>query len=147
MNFDLLYTSKKPIRLSKKEKEKVLDIVFKLSQDVDKKIEYFLYQNWDKFFGKFQNRIELAYVKKKILYVEVDSSIVYQEALFLLPQINQRLVLTIGENIKTIKVISYQKSKTQKNEETAIKSNSAHVRKEGINQKLIQEIKKILGER
>ncbi len=147
MNFDLLYSSKKPVRLSKKEREKVLEIVFKLNQDVDKKIEYFLSQNWSNLFGKFQNRIELAYVKNKILYVEVDSSIVYQEALFLLPQINQRLILTIGENIKAIKVISYQKSKKQKIEETAFKSNSLQDRKETINQKLIQEIKKILGER
>ena len=147
MNFDLLYTSKKPVRLSKKEREKVLELVFRFSQDVDKKIEYFISQNWNNFFGKFQNRIELAYVKNKILYVEVDSSVVYQEALFLLPQINQRLILTIGENIKTIKVVSYQKSKKQKIEETAIKPNSAQEKKQGINQKLIQEIKKILGVR
>jgi len=148
MNFDLFYTSKKPVRLSKKEREKVLELVFRFSQDVDKKIEYFLYHNWDNFFGKFQNRIELAYLKNKILYVEVDSSVVYQEALFLLPQINQKLYLTTGENIKSIKMISYQKSKKQKDEHTAIERNSfAPEKKEAVNQKLIEDIKKILGER
>jgi hypothetical protein len=148
MNFDLFYTSKKPVRLSKKEREKVLELVFRFSQDVDKKIEYFLYHNWDNFFGKFQNRIELVYVKNKILYVEVDSSVVYQEVLFLLPQINQKLYLTTGENIKSIKMISYQKLKKQKDVHTAIKKNSfAPEKKETINQKLIEDIKKILGER
>jgi hypothetical protein len=148
MNFDLFYTSKKPVRLSKKEREKVLELVFRFSQDVDKKIEYFLYHNWDNFFGKFQNRIELAYVKNKILYIEVDSSVVYQEVLFLLPQINQKLYLTTGENIKSIKMISYQKLKKQKDEHTAIKKNSyAPEKKETINQKLIEDIKKMLGER
>jgi hypothetical protein len=66
----------------------------------------------------------------------------------LLPQINQKLYLTTGENIKSIKVISYQKLKKQKDEHTAIKKNSyAPEKKETINQKLIEDIKKILGER
>jgi hypothetical protein len=69
MNFDLFYTSKKPVRLSKKEREKVLELVFRFSQDVDKKIEYFLYHNWDNFFWKISkpNRISLC-KKQDIVY-------------------------------------------------------------------------------
>ncbi|GIX41514.1 MAG: hypothetical protein KatS3mg129_1247 [Leptospiraceae bacterium] len=154
MNFDLLYSNKKPLKLSKKDKDKILEKLFNISLDKDKKIELYLYENWKKLLGKYANKIELKYVKNYILYVKVDSKIVLQEVLFLLPQINQKLYLAIGENIKTIREIPYHKIKDQEiythtTENKITKSkNIQNIKKHNDNSyknsNLLEDIKKIL---
>jgi hypothetical protein len=153
MNFDLYYSYKKPLKLSKKEKDKLLDIIFRLNSNKDKKIELYLMENWNKLLGKYANKVELKYVKNEQVYVNVESKYVLQEILFMIPNINQKMYLAIGEKIKTIKEIPLYKIKNQEILEHSInkifiqtKPQEQHkkVSLPENNKKLIEEIKKIL---
>lgn len=114
MNFDLLYTDKKPYKLTKKEKDKLIESLFNLKYNTDKKIELYLYENWNKLFEPYENYIHLKYVKNHILYVDISSKAVFQDIVFLISKINHIMKLSIGETIKTIKIVPLQHLKNQK---------------------------------
>ncbi len=154
MNFDYYYTDKKISKLTNKEKEKIIDIIFKNYNNKDKKIEMYLYENWDKIIKKYSKSVHLKYVKNSIVYIEADSKVIVQEILFLLSEINQRLKKAIGEEIKSIKEIPLHKlrkqeviihniplkdiEKKQNKKENKENSNSSY------NTKLLEEIKEKL---
>ncbi len=156
MNFDYYYTDKKVSKLTNKEKEKIIDIIFKNYNNKDKKIEMYLFENWDKIIKKYSKNVHLKYVKNSIVYIEADSKVIVQEILFLLPEINQRLKKAIGEEIKSIREIPLYKLRKQ---EVIIhkipvkdmeKKHYKHYKKESkennnfFNKKLLEEIKEKL---
>lgn len=155
MNFDLLYTDKKPYKLTKKEKDKLIESLFNLKNNTDKKIELYLYENWNKLFQPYENYVHLKYVKNHILYVDISSKAVFQDIVFLISKINYTMKLSIGETIKTIKIVPLQNLKNQKvfvhnlEHNSGIKNLTLEEKqnlKENQNRNLtfIQEIKSIL---
>ncbi len=158
MNFDLFYTEKTPYKLTKKEKVKLIESLFHLKNHPDKKIELFLFENWNKLFGTYSNYIHLKYVKNQILYVEVDSKSMFQDIVFLISKINHMMKLSIGETLKTIKIVPTHHLKKQKvfvheiennREQDIYKKNRELILNENFiqedkNLKLLQEIKSIL---
>lgn len=114
MNFDLFYTEKKPNRLTKKERDKLMELIFNLRNNPDKKIELFLFENWNKIFKSYAENVQLKYVKNRILYVEVSSKAVFQDIIFLLSKINELMSHAIGETIRTIRMVPSEYLKNQR---------------------------------
>ncbi|MFN3603677.1 MAG: hypothetical protein ACK4UJ_03075 [Leptonema sp. (in: bacteria)] len=105
MNFDLLYSHKKPQKLNQKDKEALLNLIFKINKNLDKKIEFFILENKESFFGNLSKFVKNLYVKNKILYLEVESKLIFQEIQFMLNSINYKLEINLKESIKQIKEI------------------------------------------
>lgn len=105
MNFDCFYSEKKPTRPSEKEKEKILDLLFKIKSNPDQKLLFYIDSKKNLIFKNYINYIKHFYIKNRVLYVEIDSNLVFQEIQFLLPEINKILELDGNLLIKKIKRI------------------------------------------
>lgn len=103
MDFDFLYTEKKPRRLTKKEKDKILELLFGVISP-DRKIEDYLKTHWNKILKNNAKHAKLIRVKDRILYVKVRHNAVLQELLFSLDRINWFLERGTGQKIRNIKI-------------------------------------------
>lgn len=103
MNFDLFYSDKKPTKLNQKDKEKIMELLFKIKSNPDKLIEYFIEENKKFLFGKYSDSILSFNVKNGVLYIAVESKIIFQEIQFMFNEINYKLELHTKYKIKNIK--------------------------------------------
>lgn len=103
MNFDLFYSDKKPTKFNQREKEKIMELLFKIKSNPDKLIEYFIEENKKFIFGKYSDSILNFHVKNGVLYIAVESKIIFQEIQFIFDEINNKLKLHTKHKIKSIK--------------------------------------------
>lgn len=103
MNFDIFYSDKKPIKINQKDKEKILNLIFKIQSNPDRLLEFFIKEKKSLLFKNYTNYIKNFYIKNRVLYLEVESKFVLQEIQFMLPSINKFLDLHLNLKITGIK--------------------------------------------
>ncbi|MCS7204213.1 MAG: DciA family protein [Leptospiraceae bacterium] len=139
MNIDHLYTEFKPRRLTRKEKEKVLELLFG-EESADRKIEEYLEKHWKKFFGRYASLVKMEFVKNKTLYVSVPNKLVLQEILFQITIINDSMKRDIDETIRGIKEL--HPTKRKKETKTTPKTPISPNKNSELNEKSEFELKK-----